>query len=278
MSKLGFGLMDEKPSSGENELVPAGWYNIWLTNEEFVDNKNKNGKILKCTFEVLSGHYKGSTIFENFNVINNSEVAQRIGRAELSAFAVAAGVPNVDDSSILLKRPIKAKIKIEAYAGKDRVAKHSNRIAAYRNVQEDIPTVETQQELILPSLHIAETPALPVGAPIPAWTMPSPGVTPPGIMQNPPPAPGAQPAILGNAPVQPWQQAASPVQQPVQESAPVQQAQVQQHAAPAWAPPVQQATPVQQAAPVQQPEAPVQQAAPEVPFDPGAKPAWMQNK
>ena len=68
--------MDEKPSSGENELVPAGWYNIWLTNEEFVDNKNKNGKILKCTFEVLSGHYKGSNIFENFNVINNSGETQ----------------------------------------------------------------------------------------------------------------------------------------------------------------------------------------------------------
>lgn len=237
--KLGFGILDEKPSTGESELLPAGWYNGYITSLEIVHTKNKNGKILKAVFSVLSGYYKGISIIENFNIFNQNETAQRIARAELSAIGVALGIQNGEDAEILLRKPLKFKVKIESFTNKDGEIKFSNRTSGYRSISEQIDTIEVKTDIEYPVSNETSKPVQQVNSATPAWNVPP--------IQN-----------VESSPT--WQQ--PPLQQPV----------VQQPVVPeilGSTPPVQPwAQPVE--------TKPVQQPQPEG-FDPNKKPAWMQQ-
>lgn len=236
--KLGFGILDEKPSTGESELLPAGWYNGYITSLEIVDTKNKNGKFLKAVFGVISGYYKGIGITENFNIFNSNETAQRIARAELSAVGVAIGIQNSEDAEVLLRKPLKFKVKIDSFLNKDGETKFANRICGYRSMNEQIETIEVKTDIEYPVNNEISKPVQQVNSAVPAW--------------NVPPIQNVESSTS-------WQQ--PPLQQPI----------VQQPVVPeilGAIPPVQPWAQVQ--------TQPVQQSQPEG-FDPNKKPAWMQQ-
>ena len=52
-------------------------------------------------------------IWQNFNINNPSEKAQRIGRQQIVAWAAACGKPDADDTDKLIEKPFKADIIIE---------------------------------------------------------------------------------------------------------------------------------------------------------------------
>jgi hypothetical protein len=239
--ELGFRILDEKPSTGEVEILPAGWYNAHCISAEVHETKNKTGKVLKATFSILSGFAKSNTVNENYNIFNPNEVAQRIGRSELSAFAFAAGVPNVSDSDILLRKPIKIKLKVEAYqAINNGIAetRFSNRIINYKNINEVIDTNEERIEVEYPKVEVAEQSkqATPV---TPTWNQAPAAITPASVTETP--------AVLGaQRAQQPWNK--QPQEQPQEQTA--------------SSPSSQNQTPAQE---TQTPET----------FNPEQKPAWM---
>ncbi len=128
MSKFGFDLQ-EYESSGTRDYspIPKGEYTIKCTEAEAKDTKS-GGEMIAATFEVVGGQYDGRKIWNNFNIHNSSEKAQKIGREQVASWARACGKPNATSFDELLERKFIASIDIEK--GKDGYA-DKNRIIGY---------------------------------------------------------------------------------------------------------------------------------------------------
>ena len=81
--------------------------------------------MISATFEVLGGKYSGRKIWNNFNIHNSSEIAQKIGREQVAAWAKAAGKPNATSFDDLIEKSFKAAVGIEkgtgGYSDKNRI-------------------------------------------------------------------------------------------------------------------------------------------------------------
>ena len=117
---------DELESSFE--AIPAGEYLAVITDSDYTDNKQMTGKILKLTYEIIDGPYKGRKIFNNLNLENQSPQAEQIARKSLNSIGVATGVAMIKDSSQLHDIPMKIDVKVKDdpnYGLQNRIAKHS---------------------------------------------------------------------------------------------------------------------------------------------------------
>ena len=79
-------------------------------------------------------------LWQNFNINNPSEKAQKIGRQQLVAWATACGKPDADDTDKLLEKPFKASVVIEE--GRNGY-KASNKIKAFLFDQDEAPARKT---------------------------------------------------------------------------------------------------------------------------------------
>ena len=130
MAKFGFDSsevdMNNVPS-GSYEPLPPGDYVLSAT--EAVEKTTKSGgEMIAVTFEVVKGEFEGRKIWNNFNTRNASEVAQRIGRQQLVAWATACGKPDCDDTDKLIDKQFRATVSIEKGTGG---YKDSNRVRAF---------------------------------------------------------------------------------------------------------------------------------------------------
>lgn len=128
MSKFGFDL-NEYESSGTRDYspIPKGEYTIKCTDAE-VKTTRSGGEMIAATFEVVGGEHDGRKVWNNYNIHNDSEKAQKIGREQVASWARACGKPNATSFDELLERKFIASIDIEK--GKDGYA-DKNRIVGY---------------------------------------------------------------------------------------------------------------------------------------------------
>ena len=70
------------------------------------------GKIYGFPFKVISGEYKGRTIFSNLNLENPSDQAVEIAFKELNSIAKAVGVESFDDTDELTGKEILVHVKV----------------------------------------------------------------------------------------------------------------------------------------------------------------------
>ena len=126
MSKFGFDLNEYASDGGSKDYspLPKGEYTIKCVEAELKDTKS-GGQMIAAKFEVVKGDYTGRFIWSNYNIHNNSEKAQKIGREQLSAWAKASGKPNASSIEELLERPFKCSLDIEmgtnGYSDKNRI-------------------------------------------------------------------------------------------------------------------------------------------------------------
>jgi hypothetical protein len=124
MSKFGFDLNEYASEDRNYDPIPKGDYMLSCT--EAVEKTTKSGgTMIAATFEVLGGKYSGRKIWNNFNIHNSSEVAQKIGREQVAAWAKAAGKPNATSFDDLIDKSFKAAVGIEkgtgGYSDKNRI-------------------------------------------------------------------------------------------------------------------------------------------------------------
>jgi hypothetical protein len=81
----------------EFPVLPAGTHRVIVDKVELKSTIAGTGKRLSVKFVVAEGPSKGIVVFHNFNVENASDVAQRIGRAELKKFLAAIGIQKAVD-------------------------------------------------------------------------------------------------------------------------------------------------------------------------------------
>lgn len=96
--------------------VPAGVYRLKATNAEQKATRT-GGEMIAVTFQIAEGQFKGRLIWHNFNVVNKSAQAERIGRSQVEAWKKAAGKPNAGSTDQLLDAPFFARVSIEEQPG-----------------------------------------------------------------------------------------------------------------------------------------------------------------
>ena len=140
MAKFGFDVSDVTPDTGATggsyDPIPEGEYVLKALDAEEKTNSAGTGSYIKAKFEVVKGEYTGRLIWQNFNINNPSEKAQRIGRQQLVAWAAACGKPDADDTDKLLEKQFSAAVSIEKGTGG---YSDSNRIKAFLFDQEAAP-------------------------------------------------------------------------------------------------------------------------------------------
>ena len=116
MAKFGFDVTEVTPDNGPQgsfEPVPAGEYVLKALEAEEKQTAKRDGSYISVKFEITKGEYAGRFIWQNFNINNPSEKAQRIGRQQIVAWAAACGKPDADDTDKLLEKPFSADVTID---------------------------------------------------------------------------------------------------------------------------------------------------------------------
>lgn len=109
----------ERAGKAPNQMLPAGWYRVALVEDEA--QMKEWGVGLSMQFQVLTGDYADRRVFEYLCVRHGrKEQAEKIARAKLKAFALAAGAKNPDDVSdteALYNRPVMVEVYRETQKG-----------------------------------------------------------------------------------------------------------------------------------------------------------------
>ena len=103
-----------KDFKGSYETIEPGWKTVVITESTLKNTQTSGGKYLELKNELQDG--SGRDITDRLNIVNKSEVAQKIGRAQLSKIAQCCGVKGkLSNSDVLHGRPYDVKIAIEEF-------------------------------------------------------------------------------------------------------------------------------------------------------------------
>lgn len=86
-----FDTANEKESSGFQPAEP-GVYQAMILGMTYKATKAGTGHYLAGTFLITGARHDGMKIFHNFNIDNQNETAQRIGRGQFKQLLTALGV------------------------------------------------------------------------------------------------------------------------------------------------------------------------------------------
>ena len=119
------------------EPVPAGEYILQVTTAELKQTKSGTGLMVNVCFDIIGPEYQGRKIFQNFNIRNDNTVAENIGKQQLKALTVAAGITaDLRDTDQLLGATVKAGVVIKP--AKDGY-EASNNIKSYKPTSDAMP-------------------------------------------------------------------------------------------------------------------------------------------
>ncbi len=135
MAQLQFDATTVDPDTGFDP-VPAGDYTAMIIDSEIKPTKAGNGMYLQLVWQVCDGQFSGRRIWDRINIQNPNQVAEEIGKKQLSSICHAVGVLRVIDSAELHDRP--CSIKVTVKPGENGYLP-SNEVKAYRSLTGDQP-------------------------------------------------------------------------------------------------------------------------------------------
>ena len=103
----------ENPPTQEFEVIPAGKYAVRIEEAEVAETKAKTGILVNVTLVITEGQYANRKLWDRMNIKNPSEIAERIGRGQLSSLCNAVGLPNCTDENQLKGRSCIANVKVK---------------------------------------------------------------------------------------------------------------------------------------------------------------------
>jgi hypothetical protein len=116
MATLNFNAEDVEPL-GSFEPIPIGEYLVVISASEIKDTKEKKGKYLQFTYDVIEGDYKNRKLFDRLNIMNENETAQKIAQRALSSICRSVGVLHPNESEELHDKPFIVKVGIRPASG-----------------------------------------------------------------------------------------------------------------------------------------------------------------
>jgi hypothetical protein len=151
--------------------APRGVYRMRCIEVEDKTTRS-GGEMIAATFEIVGGDYNKRRVWHNFNIVNKSEQAERIGRSQVAAWARACGKPNASSTDQLLEMEFEARVKIEEQEG----YKPRNVIDGFVAASGTPAPSRTQEPV---------KPAAPKPAAAPKAAAPKPAPAPAGGQKNP---------------------------------------------------------------------------------------------
>jgi len=98
--------------SGPRDLLPPGKYVAQIIDSEMKATQS-GGKMLALTLEILEGEHARRRVWDNLNLVNQSEKTVEIARRTLSAICHAVGRLQVADTVDLHHRPLMITLAVE---------------------------------------------------------------------------------------------------------------------------------------------------------------------
>lgn len=97
MVQLNFDAREVEPSSGFDP-IPAGKYDVIITDTEMKPTKSGTGEYLEVSFQIIEGEHKGRMLWTRLNLDNPNATAVEIARKDLSAICHSVGVMTPGDT------------------------------------------------------------------------------------------------------------------------------------------------------------------------------------
>ena len=94
------------------DALPAGVYEVVITESKMQETKAGNGMMLVLTLEVISGDYKGRKLWDRLNLQNPNPTAVEIARQTLASICRAIGITKINDSGELHDKPLMATVQV----------------------------------------------------------------------------------------------------------------------------------------------------------------------
>jgi hypothetical protein len=136
--------------------LPAGVYTTEIVDSD-VKPTQKGGTQAVFTLRVVDGPFAGRKIFARLNVRNPSPEAERIGQSQLSALQHACGVLQMQDTSQLHGKVVRARITVR----KDATGQYGD--------SNDVKSFEAVGGAQMTSTAPAAPAAAPAQAAVPPW-------------------------------------------------------------------------------------------------------------
>lgn len=104
--------VNDLPQGNSYDPLPAGWYDVTITNAELATTKS-GGTMIKVRFDVTGPNYQGRVVFGNINIRNANPKAEEIGMQQLGDIARAIGLSQVSDTDQLIGGHLAIKLTIK---------------------------------------------------------------------------------------------------------------------------------------------------------------------
>jgi hypothetical protein len=104
---------DALPSGGSFEALPAGWYNVTITNAEVKQTQAGTGSYIGLRLDVTGPTHQGRVVFCNLNINNPTPKAEEIGRQQLNQIMGALGLTVIRDSDQIIGGSVQAKVTVK---------------------------------------------------------------------------------------------------------------------------------------------------------------------
>ena len=202
MSAFNFNANQEAPDAGRMGPVAAGWYAVMTKKLEHGVTGGGDGEKINAQFEISEGPHKGQSIFHNFNMKNQSETAEKIGRGQFSALCHATNQLMIQDLGQLYGINFKVKVKITTDSTGQYEPK--NEITAFKQYNDpaavNIVPGATAGPASVAKVVVPPPAAAPAVNPAATWAAGAPPAQAPAGAPALAPQPWAQPAAPAPAP------------------------------------------------------------------------------
>lgn len=122
--------VNEKEQEQAVEAVPAGEYIAVIEDSDYAENKKGTGMLLKLTYQILDGPFKGRKVFENLGLEHENAQTAQIARRALNSICIAIGIPDgqkLQDTAQLHDIPMKIDVVVKEnkeYGKQNNIRKH----------------------------------------------------------------------------------------------------------------------------------------------------------
>jgi len=146
------------------DVVPPGQYLVIVEECEMRDTKSGDGQYCFVQLGIVSdGPQSGRKIFQNFNLVNPNEVAERIGKSQFKSFINALGytvLKSEDQLAELIDQTLEVKVSVtkrkdngddqnvikKFIAREGATSAASQAVQNYNDANQDAPPAAPQQQ------------------------------------------------------------------------------------------------------------------------------------
>jgi len=116
---ISFSFDAKKEESFDNSLK-EGSYPVTIVEATYKPSKsNPNNFMISVVYQISGDSFNGWKIYDNFNVVNSNELAQKIGRSDLKAMCESCGLGGFGDPSELIGESLMVTTKNKVFNGRE---------------------------------------------------------------------------------------------------------------------------------------------------------------